>query len=63
MSDYLIYTPIWGWQLSPESVAAFEWNGWQASSGISGRLGPEYAAKDWDEDEETITKAEKQEVK
>jgi superfamily II DNA or RNA helicase len=26
-----------------ESVAAFAWNGWQASSGISGRLGLEYA--------------------
>ncbi|MCP3669132.1 MAG: hypothetical protein GY814_01580 [Gammaproteobacteria bacterium] len=24
-------------------MAAFEWNGWQASNGISGRLGPEYA--------------------
>jgi len=46
VSDYLIYTPISGWQVSPESVAAFEWNGWQASSGISGRLGPEYAVKE-----------------
>ncbi|WP_162883972.1 hypothetical protein [Chromatocurvus halotolerans] len=27
-----------------ESVAAFAWNGWQASSGISGRLGLEYAS-------------------
>lgn len=27
-----------------ESVAAFAWNGWQASSGISGNLGLEYAA-------------------
>ena len=26
-----------------ESVAAFVWNGWQASRGISGRLGVEYA--------------------
>ena len=26
-----------------ESVAAFAWNGWQVSSGISGRLGLEYA--------------------
>ena len=26
-----------------ESVAAFAWNGWQASSGISGNLGLEYA--------------------
>ena len=26
-----------------ESVAAFAWNGWQASSGISGRIGLEYA--------------------
>ncbi|WP_217904946.1 hypothetical protein, partial [Marinobacter lutaoensis] len=25
------------------SVAAFAWNGWQASSGISGNLGLEYA--------------------
>lgn len=43
VSDYLIYTPDLGWQLSSESVAAFEWNVWQASNGISGRLGPEYA--------------------
>ena len=40
---YLIYAPVSGWQASPESVAAFEWNGWQAWSGIGGRLGPEYA--------------------
>ncbi|WP_404420017.1 ATP-binding protein [Marinospirillum sp.] len=26
-----------------ESVAGFAWNGWQLSSGISGRLGLEYA--------------------
>jgi hypothetical protein len=35
--------PIRGWQDSPESVAAFEWNGWQLCRGISGRLGLEYA--------------------
>ena|GEM_PF-4051522 len=29
-----------------ESVAAFAWNGWQASSGISGNLGLEYADED-----------------
>ena len=29
-----------------ESVAAFAWNGWQASSGISGNLGLEYAQRD-----------------
>jgi hypothetical protein len=23
------FTPSGGWQASPESVAAFEWNGWQ----------------------------------
>jgi len=28
-----------------ESVAAFAWNGWQASSGISGNLGLEYACR------------------
>jgi len=32
-----------GGSFSVESVAAFAWNGWQASSGISGRLGLEYA--------------------
>jgi N-carbamoyl-L-amino-acid hydrolase len=26
------------WQASPESVAAFEWNGWQASSGIRSEM-------------------------
>jgi len=30
-----------------ESVAAFAWNGWQASSGISGNLGLEYAVVPW----------------
>ncbi|WP_404420015.1 hypothetical protein [Marinospirillum sp.] len=29
-----------------ESVAGFAWNGWQLSSGISGRLGLEYASND-----------------
>jgi hydroxyacylglutathione hydrolase len=43
VSGHLICTPDSGWQASPEWVAAFEWNGWQASSGIGGRLGPEYA--------------------
>ena len=28
-----------------ESVAAFPWNGWQASSGISGSFGLEYASR------------------
>ena len=32
-----------GCSLAMESVAAFVWNGWQASRGISGRLGVEYA--------------------
>ena len=33
-----------GGSFAVESVAAFAWNGWQASSGISGNLGLEYAA-------------------
>jgi hypothetical protein len=32
-----------GGSFALESVAAFVWNGWQACSGISGRLGVEYA--------------------
>ena len=32
-----------GGSVAVESVAAFPWNGWQASSGISGNLGLEYA--------------------
>ncbi|MBQ0834314.1 hypothetical protein, partial [Marinobacter sp.] len=32
-----------GGSVAVESVAAFAWNGWQASSGISGNLGLEYA--------------------
>jgi hypothetical protein len=32
-----------GGSFAVESVAAFAWNGWQASSGISGNLGMEYA--------------------
>ena len=32
-----------GGRFAVESVAAFAWNGWQASSGISGNLGLEYA--------------------
>jgi len=32
-----------GGSFAVESVAAFAWNGWQASSGISGNLGLEYA--------------------
>ncbi|MBQ0747662.1 MAG: nitrile hydratase subunit alpha, partial [Marinobacter sp.] len=35
-----------GGSFAVESVAAFAWNGWQASSGISGNLGLEYAV--WD---------------
>jgi len=34
-----------GGSVAVESVAAFAWNGWQASSGISGNLGLEYAPK------------------
>ena len=33
-----------GGSFAVESVAAFAWNGWQASSGISGNLGLEYAS-------------------
>jgi len=33
-----------GGSLAVESLAAFAWNGWQTSSGISGNLGLEYAA-------------------
>jgi len=43
VSDYPESPPKTGWQLSPESVAAFKWNGWQDSRGIGGRIGPEYA--------------------
>ena len=32
-----------GGSFAVESAAAFAWNGWQASSGISGNLGLEYA--------------------
>ncbi|MDX5336449.1 MAG: hypothetical protein LPK13_10215 [Marinobacter sp.] len=32
-----------GGSFAVESVAAFAWNGWQASSGVSGNLGLEYA--------------------
>jgi len=35
-----------GGSFAVESVAAFAWNGWQASSGISGNLGLEYAAEE-----------------
>jgi len=34
-----------GGSFAVESVAAFAWNGWQASSGISGNLGLEYATE------------------
>ena len=34
-----------GGSFAVESVAAFAWNGWQASSGISGNLGLEYAIR------------------
>jgi hypothetical protein len=37
-----------GGSFAVESVAAFAWNGWQASSGISGNLGLEYAVLPWD---------------
>ncbi|KGK42996.1 hypothetical protein LH51_02440, partial [Nitrincola sp. A-D6] len=36
-------TACQGGSFAVESVAAFAWNGWQASSGISGNLGLEYA--------------------
>ena len=35
-----------GGSVAVESVAAFAWNGWQASSGISGNLGLEYAFRE-----------------
>jgi len=38
-----------GGSVAVESVAAFAWNGWQASSGISGNLGLEYAAPSFGE--------------
>ena len=34
-----------GGSFAVESVAAFAWNGWQASSGISGSFGLEYASR------------------
>ena len=34
-----------GGSFALESVAAFVWNGWQPCSGISGRLGVEYACQ------------------
>ncbi len=34
-----------GGRLRPESVAGINRNGWPLSTGISGRLGPEYAPK------------------
>lgn len=37
------YAACQGGRLAVESVAALAWNGWQLSSGISGRLGLEYA--------------------
>ena len=33
-----------GWQTSPESVAAFEWNQWQAYSGMGGSFAMESVA-------------------
>ncbi|PKM04628.1 MAG: hypothetical protein CVV16_04515, partial [Gammaproteobacteria bacterium HGW-Gammaproteobacteria-6] len=36
----------WGGSFAVELVAAFAWNGWQTSSGISGNLGLEYAVVD-----------------
>jgi hypothetical protein len=36
-----------GGSFAVESVAAFAWNGWQASSGISGNLGLEYATPEF----------------
>ena len=41
-----------GGSFAVESVAAFAWNGWQASSGISGNLGLEYAT--WEVIEPTV---------
>jgi len=38
-----------GGSVAVESVAAFPWNGWQASSGITGNLGLEYALTGTDE--------------
>jgi len=42
--DGMSQTACRGGSVAVESVAAFGWNGWQASSGISGNLGLEYAA-------------------
>lgn len=41
------YAPMGG-SFAPVWVAGFTWNGWQASSGISGRLGLEYAVCEQD---------------
>ena len=43
--DGLAQATCQGGSFAVESVAAFAWNGWQASPGISGNLGLEYAAK------------------
>jgi EAL domain-containing protein (putative c-di-GMP-specific phosphodiesterase class I) len=42
-SELCSQTICQGGSFALESVAAFVWNGWQACSGISGRLGVEYA--------------------
>jgi len=42
--DEVVQAACRGGSFAVESVAAFAWNGWQASSGISGNLGLEYAA-------------------
>jgi|GEM_PF-6105540 len=43
-----------GGSFAVESVAAFAWTGWQASSGISGNLGLEYARSGWHQGESEL---------
>ncbi|WP_166262172.1 hypothetical protein [Marinobacter salicampi] len=50
--DGVVQAVCQGGSFAVESVAAFAWNGWQASSGISGNLGLEYAKE---QEPESIT--------
>ena len=36
--------PLWGWQTSLESLAAFVWNQWQACRGMGGNFAMESVA-------------------
>jgi len=47
-----------GGSFAVESVAAFAWNGWQASSGISGNLGLEYALRAGNQYNRSVEKAD-----